>query len=275
MGAKRRALREHLAALAILGDDGIGLAATALVVAGLDRPATDPQPYLGHFDELAGELTAAAGKAPSRAAALAAVLGGRHRYRDDDRDDDEIGNTSLMWVVDNRRGVAAALGIVGLEATRRAGWRAEALAFPHRFLLRLAEAEGGRTIIDPAAGWRPVEAPELRAILKASAGLDAELAPSHYQASGNRDILVRLQNEAKTRLLRCGALARAVTVVEATLLFAPDRAALWREAGLMHLRLDNLAQAVAALEQFVSRTANPQARHRILRLLQELRGRMN
>jgi len=275
MGPQRRVLRDNLAALGLLGDDGIGLAATALALSGLDRPGTDPGAYLGHLDDLAGDLTEAGESAPSRADALAAVLGGRHRYRDDDRDDDEIGNTSLMWVIDNRRGIGAALGIVGLEALRRAGWPVEALAFPHRFLLRLDEADGGRAIIDPASGWQRLEIPELRAILKAAAGLDAELAPSHYQALGNRDILVRLQNEAKTRLLRCGAVARAVAVIEATLLFAPDHVTLWREVGLMHLRLDHVPQAVAALEQFARRTANSQARHRILRLLQELRGRLS
>jgi len=275
MSARGRVLRERLAALATIGDDGIELATAALVVAGLDRPQADPQPYLGYFDDLAAELIAVGGTAPSRATALAAVLGVSHRYRDDDRDDDEIGNTSLMWVIDNRRGVAVALGIIGLAAIRRAGWPVEALSFPHRFLLRLGEPDGSRTIIDPAAGWRALGTPELRAILKAAAGLDAELLPVHYEASGNRDILVRLQNEAKTRLLRCGAVARAVAVVEATLLFAPDQASLWREAGLMHMRLDNLAQAVAALEQFVGRTASPQARGRTLQLLQELRGRMH
>ena len=273
MEPRRRALRERLAGLGAIDDDGIDLAIAALAVAGLDRPKAESAPYLGHLDDLAADLIAAEGERSSRAAAAALVLGQRHRYRDDDRDDDEIGNTSLMWVIDHRRGVAAALGIVGLAAIRRAGWPVEALAFPHRMLLRLDEAEGGRSILDPAAGWRALDIPELRAILKAATGLEAELAPSHYQPSGNRDILIRLQNEAKTRLLRCGALERAVTVVETTLLFAPDRAPLWREAGLMHLRLGHSAEAVAALEQFVGRTTDSAARCRTLQLLQELRGR--
>ncbi len=42
---------------------------------------------------------------------------------------------------------------------------------------------------------------------------------------------------------------------------------------MMHLRLGDLASAIAALEQFVTRAPESIARHRIGVLLQELRGR--
>jgi len=273
MTLRRRALRERLTALAPIGDAGIALAATALAVAALDHPSAEPGDYLDHFDRLAEDLAAVLPLAADRPAALALVMAGRHRYRGDERDDDDLATTSLIRVIDNRRGVAQALGIIGLEAARRAGWSVEALSFPHGFLLRLEDGDGNRAIIDPAAGWRPVAIPELRARLKAAAGLDAELQPAHYVALDNRAILLRLQNESKNRLLRSGEVARAVTVVETSLLFAPDAAALWREAGLMHMRLDNSAKAVAAFEQFVRRTTDCEARRRALLQLQELKGR--
>ena len=43
----------------------------------------------------------------------------------------------------------------------------------------------------------------------------------------------------------------------------------------MHMRLDNPHGAVAALEQFVARTPNAQARARTLALLAELKGHLH
>lgn len=269
--------RKLLAGLAGCSDQAIDLAGTALALSALDRPAAHIEDYFPHIDSVAADLadSGAADDADGLAATLAAVMARRHFYRSDDRDDDEVANTSLMWVIDNRRGTAEALGILALAAARRVGWRAEGLAFPAHFLLRIEDSAGGRAILDPFRAWQVVDPPEMRALLKAASGLDAELAPSHYAALDNRAILVRLQNAAKVRLLRCGCIARALAVVEATLLFAPDQPLLWREAGLMHMRLDQLPAAVAALEQFVARTGNPQARRRTVELLQHLRGRLS
>lgn len=271
-------IRERLARLAALEDEAVGLGETALAIAALDRPRASEDDYQAYLAELAGELAEAGGgldDAESRAGALSEVMARRHRYRGDDRDDDDLANANLMTVIDTRRGVAEALGILYLDAARRAGWTAHGLSFPAHFLLRIEDGRGRRVIIDPFAGGAPVDPPTMRALLKAGSGMGAELEPSLYSPLPNRDILIRLQNDVKLRLLRCGRIDRAVEVVEAVLLFAPDRAVLWREAGLMRMRLDDLPRAVAALEQFVGRTTNPQARRRTLQLLQELKGRMH
>jgi regulator of sirC expression with transglutaminase-like and TPR domain len=59
------------------------------------------------------------------------------------------------------------------------------------------------------------------------------------------------------------------------LMFAPDQAALWREAGMLHLRLDNLRAAIAALEQFMRREAGDAPRHHVAALVQDLRAKLN
>lgn len=269
-------LRDQLAGLAAAEDSALGPATAALIISALDRVGKSrPEDYFPHFYAIASGLAeSGANTATARAGALAEVMGARQGYRLDHRDDDDVCNASLMWVIDNRRGIAETLGILALEGMRRAGWPAEVLAFPPRFLLRLTDPGGGRVIVDPGQGWRPVEAVDLRALLKASAGLAAELAPGHWAAQGNRDILLRLQTETKMRLLRCGCVAQALAVVETMLLYAPDRSLLWREAGLMHVRLEQLPAAVAALEQFLARGCNANARRRTLELLQEIKGRM-
>jgi regulator of sirC expression with transglutaminase-like and TPR domain len=273
--------RQRLAELGRAEDRDIRPAEAALLMASLERPYSSVAAYLDYLAGLADELRAAiAGEGRQDdsvrlAEALVEVFGRRHRFRGDDRDDDDVSNTNLMEVIDRRRGIADALGLVALDAARGAGLAIEGLAFPAHFLLRLEDRGGRRIILDPCAGSAAMDPPAMRALLKAAIGLEAELEPSHYAAMGNRDMVIRLQNETKLRLLRCGRVDRALTVVEATLLLAPDEVSLWREAGLMHMRLDNRPGAVAALEQFIARTPNAQARARTLALLAELKGHLN
>ncbi|TAN63995.1 MAG: tetratricopeptide repeat protein [Magnetospirillum sp.] len=269
-------VRARLAGLAKRNDGDVRPVEAALLLAALERPDTGVEGCLAYMAELADEVRALAPghHAEQLAEALFEVIGRRHRFRGDDRDDDEVDNANLICVINNRRGGAAALGLLVLDVARGAGLAVDGLAFPVSFLLRIQDGGGRRLILDPSAGGRTVEPPEMRALLKSATGLAAELEPAHYTAMGNREMVVRLQNEIKLRLLRCGRIDRALGVVEATLLLAPDLALLWREAGLMHMRLDNPGGAVVALEQFIARTTNAQARARTQALLAELKGRL-
>jgi regulator of sirC expression with transglutaminase-like and TPR domain len=266
-------IRETLGHLAGLPDAEIDLAGTALALAGLDQPA-DLEPYRRHLDELAADARGLAEAGADPVAALNGAIVGRHRYAGDERDYDNLDNANLMRVIDRRRGLPVTLGILYIHVARRLGWTMHGLAFPSHFLVRLDGAPG-RAILDPFHGGRVLDAVALRDLLKTVAGEAAELKPVHYRAVGNRDILLRLQNNIKLRLLRNGELRRALGVVEGTLLFAPSEALLWREAGMLHLRLDDIPAAIASLEQFVARTGNSGARHRTTALLQELRSRLH
>ena len=93
--------------------------------------------------------------------------------------------------------------------------------------------------------------------------------------SGNRRILLRLQNNIKLRLLQGARHDAALAVIETMLLFAPGDAALWREAGLLHSHLGNLRAADLAFRHFLDLGTDPQDRHEAARLLQEVRARLN
>lgn len=275
-------VRERLTALGRLEDRDLDPAEPALLLAALGRARhgipLDVAPYLALLDGMAAELRDEAAEcddAEGLAVRLFQLLGRRHRFQGDERDDDDLGDLDLLTVMDRRRGGNDALGLLALAVTRRAGLVAEGLAFPAHFLLRLGLADGSRVIVDPLGGGQPLTPPDLRAMLKAAAGLDAELEPAHYAAMSNRDLLLRLGNAAKLRLLRLGYVDRALAMVESLLLVAPETCLLWREAGLMHMRLDHAAQAVAALEQFLARTPSAQAKARTLALLAELKRRLH
>jgi regulator of sirC expression with transglutaminase-like and TPR domain len=88
-------------------------------------------------------------------------------------------------------------------------------------------------------------------------------------------VLLRLQNNIKLRLVQGKQLDKALAVVEDMLLFAPDHAELWREAGLLHAHLENYRAAIASLEEFMRRAGSGTARQRTAALLQQLKERLN
>lgn len=261
-------------------DAEIDLAEAALALALLARPAAvDPQPYRAHLAALAraaGAALPATATRPldARTAALAEALAVRHGYAGDRETYDDLRNADLISVIERRRGLPVALGILYLHAARAQGWPAHGLNFPGHFLIRL-EAGAEAAILDPFAGGRRLEAADLRALVRELAGAEAELVPAHHAAADNRAILLRLQNNIKVRLLRAGRAGEALAVVERMLLLAPAMWELHREAGLLQAGLGNLRAAIAAFERVAGSAAEPPLRAEAEALLGQLRARLN
>jgi len=140
--------------------------------------------------------------------------------------------------------------------------------------VRLTEG-AERLILDPFHGGRVCDAATLRELLKAMAGQEVELTPEHYAAVADRDVLLRLQNNVKSRLLQTGKHERALRIVETMLLLAPDLAELWHEAGLLNAQLGNMRAGAHALEQFIIRAPEGNARHQAAAILQQLKSKLN
>ena len=123
-----------------------------------------------------------------------------------------------------RVGLPVSLGILYIHAARAQGWAVDGLAFPGHFLVRMDEGDR-RVIVDPFHQGQALEAGHLRGLLKQFQGADVELAPAHYAPVGNRAILLRLQNNIKSRALQAGDGARAAAILER---MPADRAGCWR-----------------------------------------------
>lgn len=264
-----------LGALATRPDEEIDLAEAALALSALGARAIDPAPYRRHLAEIATAVGGAgASSLDGRVDALNDVLFGAFGYHGDTLTYDDLDNADLARVIDRRKGLPVALGILYLHAAKAQGWRAAGLGFPGHFLVRI-ERGGEAAVVDPFHAGRVLDAAGLRELLKAISGLDAELEPSHWHPVANRDVLIRLQNNIKARCVENGDLERALRAVEAMLLFAPDIANLWRDAGTLNVRLGNLGAAVGALEGYLARGAAGPTRDEAERLLAGVRRRLN
>jgi regulator of sirC expression with transglutaminase-like and TPR domain len=267
-----------LARIAASSDAEIDLAEGALALAALDRPQVSLARYRAHLAELAEEVATEGGRnleeGSERAAVLAHVVFGRYGYEGDRLSYDDLQNANLMRVIDRRKGLPVALGILMIHAARAQGWTMSGLNFPAHFLVRL-DSRDERLILDPFSGGAVLNTAELRELLKGIAGDGAELQPAHYEPVGNRAVLLRLENNVKTRLVREQKLEMAKGIVMRMLSFAPEEAVLWREAGLMEAQLGNLKRATMLIETYRQKCTGEAQRRQAAMLLQELAQRLH
>lgn len=268
--------QEELRAWSEVPDDLIDLGAVALAFASLRLPQRDISAYREHLDRLSAEVaqmsqTVKPGRVEQVAAILREVIAIRHGYEGDDSAGDSPENVNLMKVIDRRRGLPVALGIIYLAAARANGWAAVGLNFPEHFLIRL-EFNGRRLIIDPFARGEIVAVPRLRELVKAKLGPEAELLPEYYLPIGNKDVLLRLQNSLKLRYARAGMDEAAAEIMEAMLLLTPERAVWWREFGLTLARLGQEHRAIVALENYLTLSGDDPLRGQTASLVDQLRA---
>jgi regulator of sirC expression with transglutaminase-like and TPR domain len=247
--------REALKAIGQLADAEIDIGNAALQLARVDAPDADWRAAARHLSDIAhGAVTCASAMdtedLPARAAALAALLGGEFGYAGDLRTYDDPANANLIRVTERRRGLPVALGVIWLHAARAAGWGSHGLDFPAHFLVAL-EGHKTQVVVDVFNGGAVMSARELRALLKRVEGEKAELRPGLLQPMSTRRVLLRLQNNIVTRRLESGDLRGGLQCTRDMLLIAPDQAELWRQAGIMNQRLEQVAAARDCYQRFL------------------------
>jgi regulator of sirC expression with transglutaminase-like and TPR domain len=226
-----------------LGDSGEGphdLAVAALMLSALDHAECALDLYRTHLAEIAEQArlhTRLATSAMEGARSLASLLAGRYGYDGDRIAYDDPSNADIIAVIDRRRGMPVALGILYLHAARAAGCDAVGLSSPGHFLLRVG-LRGTEALVDPFNGGAALEGENFRAppSLRALPGNERQA----LQAVCDTDILLRLENNLKLRALQMGATERALEIAQRMALIAPRRPEIWME-------LASLSEAEGAL----------------------------
>ena len=276
---ERAQARLALEAVGQLPDGELDLAGAALQLARIDAPEADWHVAREHLSELARDAAALATDRPDadpavRAGALAGLMTGRWRYTGDRDSYDDLSNANLIRVVERRRGLPVALGILWLHCARAAGWEAFGIDFPGHFMIALPGRKG-QLVLDVFDGGQPVDARTLRAMLKRVEGPKAELRPGLLAPMAARSVLLRLQNNIKGRRLDAGDVAGGLAALEDMLRIAPDHASLWREAALINQRMDHVGAALRCFERFLALVPEGEAAERVRSTMEELRARLN
>jgi len=263
-------------------DGRLPLARAALAAALLDpvnvKAADHLDEALSHLDAVAADAAAMLDEGEDDVEAVAAALNhailDKSGYEGDSEFYDDVQNANLFRVIERRRGLPVTLGIIYIHVGRAMGYRVDGLAFPGHFLIRL-DTPGGRAILDPFFGGIQRDAAALRDLLKTVRGQDAELNPADYEPVPDMDVLNRVQNNIKLRLMQADKKQEAATVCETMLMYNPRDAVLWREAGLLHAETSNMRAALAALTNYVDIVPESSERRQIVALMRELRLKLN
>ncbi|MDP1965330.1 MAG: transglutaminase-like domain-containing protein [Reyranella sp.] len=258
---KRLDLLEAALALSVLRNDDA-----------LDLPSL--RQHVAAMSAAVADLVRRRGPTPE---SLAEVIAQAYAYRGDSETYDDLQNADLARVIERRKGLPVALSILYLHVARAQGWHAEGLAFPGHFLIRVG-IEDARHVIDPFHDGCVRDASDLRELLRQVLGPTAELKSEHFDPVFDRDVLLRLENNVRLRLVKREDWDGAAQSLDRMLAIAPDQPELLFEAGQLNSRLDKRRAAIAALERFlavVGRQGDAGLRQRATALLQELRRGLN
>jgi regulator of sirC expression with transglutaminase-like and TPR domain len=262
-----------------LKDSEIDLGETALALGSLFLPGVRPERYRHHLKKLGDHLLEEfqarlrlkeTDTLALRVATLRKIIHEAHGYKGDEENYDDIQNANLIRVIERRKGMPIALGILYIVVARRAGWEIDGMNFPGHFLIRM-EKDGERVILDPFKEGKEMNAAELRQLLKSIAGKNAELSHNYYQPVENRDMLVRLENNLKKRLIEGEDYAQAVIVLEAMEALAPDEYRTLFDKGVLYAKLGQQGQAVTALERYIEKAPSARDKQQARALLAQIR----
>lgn len=267
---------EAAAALDAAGHAGpdarLDMARLALAMSVLEQPERTVGPHLSHLDEIATRFQGEAAHRPAES--LAAILAGEFGYEGDSETYDDMINADMAAVIDRRRGLPVALGILYCHAARAAGWDAAGLSFPAHFLIRV-DGPAGRHVVDPFHGGRTLHAGDLRAMLR-TMGAGQDLATEHHQDVPDRHVLLRLQNNIKLRRLKAGDLEGGLAVLARMRRLAPDVGGLAMEEAATLAEMGAIKGAVAGLRDYLnSGHATVSDRAEMERFLAQVETRLN
>ena len=266
--------------LEVIGSQGqnvLNIGEAALLLANLDLPKNSFEKYQDEINLIASDLSTASREAkslPDRITALSETLYKKHRFQGDVETYDDPQNANLMRVIDRRKGLPVALGILAIHAGRTQGWEIAGLNFPGHFLLRLSKLDE-YVLIDPFNEARLVVNEDLRKIFWRIHNQNMPQQSEFVQSVSDRDILVRLQNNIKIRALREGDKERAIKILQSIVLITPTSVEFLAELAMLEASSGHIKSAVERLERFIERNPDISNASSILSLKEQFNRSLN
>jgi regulator of sirC expression with transglutaminase-like and TPR domain len=242
---------------------GSRLANAALVIAQIEYPRLDPQPYLGRLDAMgaaaADAMTEHADKTGDQSplACVAAFnhylftnqcfVGNRENYNDPR-------NSCLNEVLDRRTGIPITLSLVYMEVGRRAGLHLDGVNFPGHFLVRCPYLTGRRDhglIIDAFHGGALLSEHDCRVLLKKHVGEEVAFSKSLLAPATRPQIIVRMLLNLKRIYVHMRSFPQARDITELLLAVTPSALSELRDRGLLAYHLNDITHALHDLQTYL------------------------
>lgn len=248
----------------LVGEDaGLNLLEAAAAIAQDDFPDLDVQAVLAEVDALARRL---GDKLPADASAshkLRVLVHFFHQelgFAGNLNNYYEASNSYVHQVLHRRRGIPITLAVIFLELATQIGLRAQGVAFPGHFLVKLRVA-AGEVVIDPFTG-QSLSRERLDEFLqgfRAGSDLpdDTELPVELFlQAAPPRQIIARMLRNLKEIHRAAEDWPRLLAVQQRLVLLLPGDAAERRDRGLVLEALGHWPAAAADLADYLQRQSD-------------------
>ena len=244
---------------------GTRLADATLVIARIEYPRLDPEPYLSKLDSMGeaarraiAEDASATGDASTSAGIRALnsylfdtlhFVGNRDKYEDPR-------NSCLNEVLDRRTGIPITLSVVYMEVARRAGLQVEGINFPGHFLVRCPETKNSPfLIIDPFHSGALLSEHKCRLLLQKHVGSDVAFSKSLLAPATRLQIIVRMLLNLKRIYVHMRSFPQARDVTELLLAITPSALSELRDRGLLAYHLNDVTAALRDLQAYLRLTS--------------------
>lgn len=277
------ALKAELLETSEKNDDELDLFDVALKLSAIHHPNISIDRYRNHVLRLIDRVAARhkylldsdhEDKLETRLAALKDVIFIEEGYRGTEGRTNYIEYADIMRVIDRRKGMPIMVSVIYIAVGRALGWDVHGLVIPGHFIVRL-DMDGGRLIFDPFNECKILEAPDLRQLVKKVLGPKGELSASYFEPSSNRAIILRSQNNVKTRLIEDEEYESALEIVEIMRLVAPNDYRLLFDAGVLYAKTGAANRAQRVLEEYIDIAPNAADREEAAQLLRQINVSLN
>jgi len=239
---------------------GTALAPAALVIARVENPRLDPEPYLARLDAMGDaarrviERHAASSGDMSPQSGVKALneylfddlgfIGNREKYEDPR-------NSCLNEVLERRTGIPLTLSIVYMEVARRAGLHMDGVNFPGHFLVRCPQAHSAHLVIDPFHAGALLSEHNCRLLLQKHVGSEVAFSRSLLAPATRDQILVRMLLNLKRIYVHMRSFPQARDVTELLLALTPSALSELRDRGLLAYQLNDVTGALKDLQAYL------------------------
>jgi regulator of sirC expression with transglutaminase-like and TPR domain len=235
------------------------LARATLLVARIEYPRLDPEPYVARLDAMGDAARRAIERqtgATGDTSTLAGIkslndylfdelqfVGNREHYEDPR-------NSCLNEVLDRRTGIPITLSVVYMEVARRAGLQVDGINFPGHFLVRCPEQKG-HLIIDPFHAGALLSEHKCRLLLQKHVGNEVAFSKSLLAPATRHQIIVRMLLNLKRIYVNMRSFPQARDVTELLLAITPSALSELRDRGLLAYHLNDVTAALRDLQTYL------------------------